>query len=141
LLEDAANVSASEDDNILHHRSDMRWAGKTLNMFRPWSSERKEVIVDKLLHQQVHLDSPPKEEFSFSSPSSSSRLERTNSSQQKLLKRTKSKSKGLSANATNALNMFVSAETRFQQQGHDSDGNPGGDRGGGGGGGQAGNII
>ena len=47
------------EDNILHHRSDMRWAGKTLNMFRPWSAARQEDVIDQFLHQKRPQQSPP----------------------------------------------------------------------------------
>lgn len=42
----------SHTNNILNTRSDMRWAGKTLNMFRPWSAARQEDVIDQFRHQQ-----------------------------------------------------------------------------------------
>jgi hypothetical protein len=37
----------------LNVRSDMRWAGKTLNMFRPWSAAREEDVIDQFLQRQA----------------------------------------------------------------------------------------
>eukprot|EP00428_Durinskia_dybowskii_P080742 CAMPEP_0170443716 /NCGR_PEP_ID=MMETSP0117_2-20130122/48129_1 /TAXON_ID=400756 /ORGANISM="Durinskia baltica, Strain CSIRO CS-38" /LENGTH=1096 /DNA_ID=CAMNT_0010704449 /DNA_START=32 /DNA_END=3322 /DNA_ORIENTATION=+ len=40
-------------NSVLNARSDMRWAGKTLNMYRPWSAAREEDAIDKFLHEQA----------------------------------------------------------------------------------------
>lgn len=34
-------------------RSDVRWAGKTMNMFRPWSAARQEDVIDQLMYRQA----------------------------------------------------------------------------------------
>jgi hypothetical protein len=45
-------------NNVLNTRSDMRSAGKTMNMFRPWSAARQEDVIDQFLHQHPMSSQP-----------------------------------------------------------------------------------
>jgi hypothetical protein len=47
-----------QQNNILYARSDMRSAGKTMNMFRPWSAARQEDVIDQFLHQHPMTSQP-----------------------------------------------------------------------------------
>mmetsp|Transcript_5899 Transcript_5899/g.13016 ORF Transcript_5899/g.13016 Transcript_5899/m.13016 type:complete len:780 (-) Transcript_5899:165-2504(-) len=55
---DKASHMPNTGDSILAARGDPRWAGRTLNMYRPWSSAREEDVMDRMLRQvYYYIDS------------------------------------------------------------------------------------